>query len=95
MESDYLTKVLQGKSFNTHRKTLMGLEGINEHMFYINTRMIKFPAIDIVTIISPLHDNIYISVQVCVGYQKITLWIYHVHPTRKKRAGHCLNLTPQ
>ena len=30
-----------------------------------------------------------------VGYQTITLWIYHVHPTRKKRAGHCLNLTSQ
>ena len=34
MESDYLTKALQGKSFHTHRKTLMGLDGINEHMFY-------------------------------------------------------------
>ena len=32
MESDYLTKVLQGKSFHAHRKTLMGLDGINEHL---------------------------------------------------------------
>ena len=30
-----------------------------------------------------------------VGYQTITLWIYHVHPTRKKRAGNRLNLTLQ
>ena len=34
MESDYLTKALQGKTFHTHRKTLMELDGINEHMFY-------------------------------------------------------------
>ena len=34
MESDYLTKALQGKAFHAHRKTLMGLEGINEFMFY-------------------------------------------------------------
>ena len=34
MESDYLIKALQGKAFHTHRKTLMGLEGIDEHMFY-------------------------------------------------------------
>ena len=34
MESDYLTKALQGKAFYTHCKTLMGLDGINEHMFY-------------------------------------------------------------
>ena len=33
MESDYLTKEFQGKAFNTHRKTLMGLSGINEHIF--------------------------------------------------------------
>ena len=34
MESDYLTKALQGKEFHTHWKTLMGLDGINKHMFY-------------------------------------------------------------
>ena len=34
MESGYLTKALQGKAFHTHRKTLMGLDGINKHMFY-------------------------------------------------------------
>ena len=34
MESDYLTKALQGKEFHTHRKTLMELDGINEHIFY-------------------------------------------------------------
>ena len=34
MESDYLTKALQGKAFHAHRKTLMGLDGINEFMFY-------------------------------------------------------------
>ena len=33
MESDYLTKALQGKASHTHRKTLMGLDGINEFMF--------------------------------------------------------------
>ena len=33
MESDYLTKALQGKVFHTHRKTLMGLDGINKHLF--------------------------------------------------------------
>ena len=61
-----------------------------------NERIIKFPASDIVNIISPLYNkNIYISVQECVGYQNITLWIYHVHPTRKKRAGHHLNLISQ
>ena len=36
MESDYLTKALQGKAFHDHRKTLMGLDGINEFMFYEN-----------------------------------------------------------
>ena len=30
MESDCLTKALQGKTFHAHRKTLMGLE----HIFY-------------------------------------------------------------
>ena len=34
MESDYLTKALQGKAFHAHRKTLMGLEGINKSLFY-------------------------------------------------------------
>ena len=34
IESNYLTKALQGKAFHTHRKTLTGLDGINEHMFY-------------------------------------------------------------
>ena len=34
MESDYLTKALQGKTFQTHHKTLMGLDGINDHMLY-------------------------------------------------------------
>ena len=34
MESDYLTKALQGKAFHIHCKTLMGLSEINEHMFY-------------------------------------------------------------
>ena len=34
MTSDYLTKALQGKLFIKHRKTLMGLEGIDEYQFY-------------------------------------------------------------
>ena len=34
MESDYLTKELQGKAFHTHLKTLMGLDGIDKFMFY-------------------------------------------------------------
>ena len=34
MESDYLTKALQRKEFYAHCKTLMGLDGINNHMFY-------------------------------------------------------------
>ena len=34
MESDYLTKALQGKAFYAHHTTLMGLDGINEFMFY-------------------------------------------------------------
>ena len=34
MESDYFTKALQGKLFYTHCKTLIGLNGINKHMFY-------------------------------------------------------------
>ena len=34
MESDYLTKVLQGKAFHTHYKNLIGLDRINGHMFY-------------------------------------------------------------
>ena len=34
MESDYLTKVLQGKSFHTNHKPLVELNGINKHMFY-------------------------------------------------------------
>ena len=44
MESDYLTKTLQGKSFHTHRKTLMGLEGIKEHMFYEKYKNDKIPS---------------------------------------------------
>ena len=36
MESDYLTKALQNKSFHAHCKTIMGLDRINEHMFYEN-----------------------------------------------------------
>ena len=34
MESDFLTKALQGKAFHAHCKTLMGLDGVNEFMFY-------------------------------------------------------------
>ena len=34
MESDYLTNALQGKAFHAHCKSLMGLDGINKHMFY-------------------------------------------------------------
>ena len=34
MISDYLTKALQGKLFIIHRKTLMGLDGIDEYQFY-------------------------------------------------------------
>ena len=34
MTSDYLTKALQGKLFIKHRKTLIGLEGIDEYQFY-------------------------------------------------------------
>ena len=44
MESDYLTKALQGKSFHTHRKTLMGLDGINKHMFYEKYKNNKIPS---------------------------------------------------
>ena len=44
MESDYLTKALQGKSFHTHCKTLMGLDGINEHMFYEKYKNDKIPS---------------------------------------------------
>ena len=41
MKSNYLTKALQGKAFHTYRTTLMGLDGINKHMFIENTRIIK------------------------------------------------------
>ena len=34
MESDYLTKALQGKEFHAHLKTLMGLDRINKFMSY-------------------------------------------------------------
>ena len=34
MESDYFTKALQGTPFHAHRKTLMGLDGTNDRMFY-------------------------------------------------------------
>ena len=34
IESYYLTKALQGMAFHTHCKTLMGLDGIDEHIFY-------------------------------------------------------------
>ena len=34
MESDYFTKALQGTPFHTHRKTLMGLDGTNDRVFY-------------------------------------------------------------
>ena len=57
MESEYLTKALQGKAFHIHRKTLMGLDGINEHMFHEDMEMIKTTASDIVIIISPLHNE--------------------------------------
>jgi len=58
MESDYLTNALQGKAFHTHRKTLMGLDGINERMFYEkNTRNMKIISSDIGSIISPIHNK--------------------------------------
>ena len=44
MESDYLTKALQGKLFHAHRKTIMGLDGINEHMFYEKYKKDKTPS---------------------------------------------------
>ena len=34
MECDYLTNTLQGKAFHAHCKTLIGLDGINKHIFY-------------------------------------------------------------
>ena len=34
MESDFLTKALQGERFYAHRATLMGLRGIDEYQFY-------------------------------------------------------------
>ena len=34
MESDFLTKALQGQRFYAHRATLMGLHGIDEYQFY-------------------------------------------------------------
>ena len=44
MASDYLTKALQGKSFHTHRKTLMGLDRINKHMFYEKYKNTEIPS---------------------------------------------------
>ena len=44
MKSDYLTKALQRKSFHTHCKTLMGLDGINKHMFYEKYKNHKIPS---------------------------------------------------
>ena len=44
MESDYLTKAFQGKSFHTHCKTLMGLNGINKHKFYKKYKNDKIPS---------------------------------------------------
>ena len=43
-ESDYLTKALEGRSFHTYLKTLMGLDGINEHMFYEKYKNKKNPS---------------------------------------------------
>ena len=34
MESDFLTKALQGKLFYAHRATLMGLKGVDVFQFY-------------------------------------------------------------
>jgi len=34
MQSDYSTKALKGQAFHTHRKTLMGLDDKNDHIFY-------------------------------------------------------------
>ena len=34
MESDFLTKALQGQRFYAHRATLMGLNDIDEYQFY-------------------------------------------------------------
>ena len=34
IKSDFLIKALQGKGFHAHRKTLMGLDGVNKFMFY-------------------------------------------------------------
>ena len=44
MKSDYLTKALQGKAFHTHRKTPMGLNGINKQMFYEKYKNDKTPS---------------------------------------------------
>jgi hypothetical protein len=34
MQNDHFTKALQGQLFHTHRKTLMGLDGKNDRIFY-------------------------------------------------------------
>ena len=34
MQSDYFTKALQGQAFHTHQKTLIGLDGKNDRIFY-------------------------------------------------------------
>ena len=57
MESNYLTKALQGKVFHTHCKTLMGLDRINKYMFYEKYKNDKIITRDIISIISPLHNT--------------------------------------
>ena len=44
MESNYLIKAVQGKLFHAHGKTIMGLDEINENMFYEKYKKDKTPS---------------------------------------------------
>ena len=103
MESNYFTQALQGKLFHTNKMGLMDgcfLKSIEikvgEIVSIVSPLHNKYTYKYIyIHIYAYAYAYIHISVQECIEIQTATLWIYHVHPTRKKRADKRLNLTSQ
>ena len=73
MESDYLTKALQGKEFHAHCKLLWGWMGSKNICF---TRSMEFKAGVNISIIPPIHNrqkHIYKSVGLCWKSNRATM----------------------
>ena len=70
-------------SFLSFKELNMSKGDLSTNSEYDNRSNINFP----------LHHALNQVDSNTVGYQTITLWIYYVHPTPKKCAGHGLKLT--